>query len=186
MTPFQIMSALRKEFQSNIESCITLARNARQDENGEWDDYLKSLAITPISADDRKQRYDLNPTIQTGALPLELRMAVECHVNTIRQTMNTYKNEFGHHDWWTMRVETPFLKVVNDVQHQTLSDYIGSVQSESLATTILQNAGQVSYGYFETTVRPTSKSHQCPACRAARPAETDLTTCSFCGSSLFT
>ncbi len=185
MSPFQIMSALRKEFQSKIEECVTLARNVHPDENDAWDNYLKSLTITPMPMEERKQRFNLNSTIRTGALPIELRSAIEFLTNAIKQKLETYKNEFGHQDWWNARVEKPFLMVVEDVQQKTLDEYIGAVRSDSASTTILQNAAEVSYGYFDTTVRSGSKSHQCPACRAARPADTDLTICSFCGTPLF-
>lgn len=183
MSPFQIISKLRKEFQSKIEECVALARTVKQDESESWDSYLKNLSVTPITKEDRKERYALNESIRTGALPVELRSALDRHSATILQTMNSLKNEFGHHEWWSDRVEKPFLKVVDDMPQQTLMEYIGAVQLDS--TTILKNAADVSYGYFDTTVQTGSKSHLCPTCRAARPAETDLTTCSFCGSPLF-
>jgi hypothetical protein len=185
MSPFQIVSALRKEFQSKIDECVTLARNANPDEIDAWDNYLKSLSLNPLSTEERKQRFSLNSAIHTGALPIELRSAIAFHTNAIREKMDFYKNEFGHHDWWSVRVEKPFLAVVEDVQQQTLSEYIGAVRSDSVSTTILQNASEVSHGYFDTTVQSNSKSHQCPTCRAARPADTDLTICSFCGTILF-
>lgn len=183
MGPFQIMSTLRKEFQSKIEECVAIARTATSDQSESWDTYLKGLSITPMQKDDRKQRYTLNETIQTGALPVELRSALDFHSAAIRQTMNTYKTEFGDNEWWNDRVEKPFLKIVDDIPQQTFLEYIGAVRHDS--TTIMKNASQVSYGYFDTTVGSNSKSHLCPTCRAARPAETDLTTCSFCGSQLF-
>jgi hypothetical protein len=183
MSPFQIMSKLRKEFQSKIEECVTIARTVTHEESESWDSYLKNLSVTPITKEDRQERYTLNTSIQTGALPVELRRALEQHTASIRETMNNLKSEFGHHDWWIDRVEKPFLKVIDDIPQQTLMEYIGAVRLDS--TTILKNAADVSYGYFDTTVQTGSKSHLCPTCRAARPAETDLTTCSFCGSSLF-
>lgn len=177
------MSKLRKEFQSKIEECVAIARTATSDESDTWDNYLKNLSLTPLTKEDRNQRYTLNETIQTGALPVELRSVLDFHSAAIRQTMNDLKTEFGNQDWWIDRVEKPFLKVVDDMPRQTLQEYIGAVRMDS--TTILKNAAKVSYGYFDTTVKSNSKSHLCPTCRAARPAETDLTTCSFCGSSLF-
>jgi hypothetical protein len=183
MSPFQIMSILRKEFQSKIEESLTLARAVSTEESQAWDNHLKSLALTPMTIEERKQRSSLNNTIHTGALPIELRSVLEFHSTAILQTMNTYKNEFGHFDWWNNRVETPFLKVVNDMPQQTLTTYIGTIRSQSAA--IFENAAEVSYGYFETTVRSNSKSHLCPTCRAARSANTDLTICSFCGTPLF-
>jgi hypothetical protein len=177
------MSKLRKEFQSKIEECVAIAQSVKPDESEKWDNYLKSLSLKPMLNEERKQQYTLNSTIQTGALPIELRSALECHSKAIQQTMDSLKNEFGNQDWWNDRVEKPFLKVVNDIPQQTLMDYIGAVRTDSAS--IIKNAAEVSYGYFDTTVQSNSKSHLCPTCRAARPAESDLTTCSFCGSPLF-
>ena len=177
------MTKLRKEFLSKVEECVAMARTMKPEDSETWDNYLKSLSITPLASEDRKQRYSLNETIHTGALPVELRNALDVHSNAIRQTMNTYKTEFGQQDWWNDRVEKPFLKVVDEIPQQTLMEYIGAVRLDS--TTILKNAADVSYGYFDKTVQSNSKSHLCPTCRAARPSESDLTTCSFCGTPLF-
>jgi len=181
MGPFQIVSAVRKPFETKVEECLALAEKTDQEKCEEWDRYMIGLGLMPMSHEERKKNYSLHPKHIHGALPIELKQVLGSHVLLIGQQLQIYRQQYGHEPWWTDRVEKPLTSFVEELTQTTLNGYIGQIS----ASGIFKNAEGVMHGYFDSTIQANAQSHQCPTCGAARPAETDYRMCHFCGADLF-
>jgi|GEM_PF-5173422 len=185
MSPFQIVSALRTRLQSGIETCLINARESRAGASEKWNAYLMAMSVEPLGEADRSKRYQLNEEAQQGALPVEVRAALDQLVRQMLTEMDVYKEKYGHEPWWERRVEKPIRQLASDLHKQSLDDYISLMRNQNATSRILENAAQVSYGFKEYFQKQEAKSYLCPTCRAARPADGDLNVCYFCGTSLF-
>lgn len=186
MSPFQLIDAFRAELQAVVNETIQQATHAQPDEDEQWDAYLRSHDVVPKTSEERKQLLLLKEDSTKGAIPLEVRQVLEKQKIIAARRLANLKIEFGHEAWWP-RVEAPAQKIMDDFVEEGIKKYVGElVPKTSLATSIFANSKKTTNTYMTKIYQAGTKSEKCPTCMAARPAESDLKTCAFCGTIIFT
>jgi hypothetical protein len=185
MNPFQLMDTFRTELQAVVNETIQQAVQAQSVEDERWDAYLRSHDVVPKTSEERKQLLLLTENKTKGALPIEVRQVLEKHKTRATKKLTSLQLEFGKEEWWP-RVETPTGKIIHDFIEEGIKKYVGELAPKtSLGQSIFANSKKTTTTYMTKIYQAGTKSEKCPTCMAARPAESDLKTCAFCGTTVF-
>lgn len=185
MSPFEIINSFREELETKVNQTIHLASHSPLGGNEEWDVYMKSHELIPKTTDERKQLLALKETASKGALPVEVRMLLEKHQQSATGKLQELKQQFDKEEWW-VRVETPAQKLIHNFIEEGIKKYMGETDAKLVsAKSIFSNALRTTPKYMTEIHKAGTKSEKCPTCHAARPADSELKTCAFCGSPIF-
>jgi hypothetical protein len=185
MNPFQLIDAFRTELQAVVNETIQQAVQAQSVEDESWDAYLRSHDVVPKTSEERNQLLSLQENRTKGAIPVEVRQVLEKQKSTAARMLANLKIQFGQEEWWP-RVEAPAKKIMDDFIEEGIKKYVGELAPKtSLAKSIFANSKKTTTTYLTKIYQAGTKSEKCSTCMAARPAESDLKTCAFCGSPIF-
>ncbi len=185
MSPFQLIDAFRAELQTVVNETIQQASHAQPDGDEQWDAHLATHNVVRKTSEERKQLLSLKENKTKGAIPIEVRYVLEKHKTVAAHRLANLQMEFGKEEWWP-RVETPARKIIDDFIEEGIKKYVGELEPKtSLTKSIFANSKKTTTTYMTKIYQAGSKSEKCPTCMAARPAESDLKTCAFCGTTIF-
>jgi hypothetical protein len=185
MNPFQLIDTFRTELQAVVNNTIQQAAIAQPDGDEQWDAYLATHYIVAKTSEERKQLLSLKENRTKGAIPVEVRQVLEKQKSMAMRRLDNLKIQFGQEEWWP-RVETPAQKIMDDFVEEGIKKYVGELAPKtSLTKSIFANSKKTTTTYMTKIYQAGTKSEKCHTCMAARPAESDLKTCAFCGSPIF-
>ncbi len=171
------LSELRARHQARLEELLRAALAGRPQGDDRWDAVLLGLRLTPPAAEQRLALLQTSRTQLRGALPVEVRRALEVIREDAFVALRGLKTAEDAED--RARFEEELASFVD----RALRDYIDQTRPVASVSGIFANARSttVTYGDAKDQV----KARRCQTCGAARPDGSDLRTCAFCGQAFF-
>lgn len=153
------------QLQSLVEQANRLALSS--DEPG-WDTFVRSLGLTPPTAEQRAFIRASGVPKLKGMLPVELRVVLEAiRARFVEQAS-------------TESMKTDLLVLVD----REMLRFVAAAQPpKSVLPGIFANAQRTSVR--QGPQGDSINAQRCTCCGAARPAGSDLRSCTFCGQSFF-
>lgn len=182
---------LSDDTQSRIRQTVTLAKERPVEGNEPWRLHLAALGLVPLTAVQIGELLQTGPKVTAGALPVELREALQKIKDDAASEMVKIENEIDafeendESDTGSLRDALEnFDRFLNDVVDREVREYIQSTKPAVGLKGIFANAAATTPKYFEHAAKAGVKTLKCPACGAPRPADQTLETCAFCGTKL--
>jgi hypothetical protein len=146
-----------------LDACFPLALEGS---SSNWDSFVRSLGLTPLTQEQRRVIRSAGVPQLKGVLPVELRVVLEA----IHARVSTQPDV----SFIAMELDT-FVE-------RELMRFIAAAQPAKAALAgIFANAHRSA---IKTVGVDSISTVKCNCCGAARPANSELSTCTFCGSAL--
>lgn len=171
------VTELRARHEARVEELVRAALEWRPAGDDRWDALLSGLGLKPMSAEQRLRLFQSSRTQLRGALPVELRGALE----VIREHSSRALRALDVADDEDARAR--FERELEAFVDRELGAYIDRTRPTTTVSSIFANARSttVTFGGAKDQL----KARRCRTCGAARPEGTDLRRCAFCGQDLF-
>ena len=171
----QIRAAL-EDLNRHIEQILTVAAKALT-EPDQWQDLMTSYDVKPASQTESSQAAQFNHV--QGALPLEVRNVLLALQRRYKSTVRHLEEGQSSHFALFNHLDDRHEKFVD----KAVKDYIDRIRPKVTMLSIFANALATTAAQQQTAEQLSTKT--CGCCGAARPGDTSLKTCAYCGNAFF-
>ncbi len=147
-----------------------------------WNDLLTELGVTPLSPSERERHLREGPRRSRGALPIEVRWAIEAVDKRARSWLwdidRAMRTEHG--DRYIRPIEHKLYGMVEETIRAHLSATVVAVTTSS----IFANARATTPSYAHLGKKAGLEEVKCKTCGAPRIRTGELGPCAYCGGEL--
>lgn len=175
--------SLEKALHNSMDQTINLAMHANPAGSEEWFEFMAMVGVDPLDSKTRSNSLKSGFQFNQGILPVEVRRVLERVKDDIAGRVQRFEENLEASNDTTAAVRDGFLAKLDEIVESRLNTYVGSIKPKAAVSAIFANAA-VSTKLFEQQ-KAGSETKKCRCCGAARPADSDLKICAFCGTSFF-
>lgn len=181
------LDELTKHFSRSADDVISRAEVVQPGTDPDWTTYMTSLGLTPVPPDEK-----MNVLVTTnqgqfqGALPSEVRDILNHHKKNILVEVRKQKSNLDDSiasDPQTTFDFDDFKTSLESLIKEKIQHYVNKSKPSFSTQGIFANAMMTSLNTGTASAQVNTKT--CDCCGAARPNNSDLRTCQFCGNEFF-
>ncbi|MCZ6603279.1 MAG: hypothetical protein O6952_09755 [Planctomycetota bacterium] len=199
--------ALRRGLHDRIDEVVQAAKASELGGGPAWDAVLRRLEVPPLSIDERTDLLRTGVPMKQGALPIEVRRAIQKVHDDFSESFRVLSDEIDQledspdldesdsdlSEEDDEPEDSPDLseglarisKDLIDVVNLAMKRYIDQVRPVANLGSVFANVMASTPKFGEMMEKEGVKTLKCKSCGAARPAETDMKICDFCGGPFF-
>ena len=156
-------------FKSETEQAFQKAWHSEKGGGTEWNDFMQSYGVTPLSDSDKQILLNSDIKITRGAFPIELRKVYEKIIEKYSGSSDS-KIQFE-------------LNAFNT--DEKVNEYFQKIKPFSGMSDIFSNASATLNKYSDGMQNAKHHTMRCKNCASPRLEEMQYDSCLFCGSKLF-
>lgn len=176
-------TSLEHELSRSIEQTIDLAKDTPPKGGEEWFSFMITLGVEPLDMKSRGHALSSGFQFNQGALPVEVRRVIERLKDDVAERATRFTEKHGGSAEANKILLDEFLVTLEDVVESSMGDYVLSIKPKAALAGIFANAAMTTKTFEKQDAGAITK--KCRCCGAARPSDTELKTCAFCGTSFF-
>ncbi len=162
---------LLKQFTSEMDSASRKALDSGKGGDGNWNDFLNSYGIAPLSQENKDSLLNSEMKIARGAFPVELRKVYEAILNKYLPAAN---------------LSPELSNAIREFNLEAkVKEYYMKIKPFTGLGDIFKNASVGTQRYSSGLQKEKTKTITCKNCGAPRLEEMQYDNCLFCGSKLF-
>jgi hypothetical protein len=165
--------ALAQRLRERAAQVLEVARSGPAGGGPDWDALLLTLAIRPLTADERQRHLAAGPPIRAGALPNEVRRALD----QVRASTDGELAAVDRDDPERDELARELARFVD----RGVREHIAAIRPPAPTSSIFANAARTTARYQPTAAGVETLT--CAVCGAAR-ADEAVEVCQFCGTPL--
>jgi hypothetical protein len=145
-----------------------------------WDAVLRELGVTALSAEERRHQLAGGPKRNAGALPIEVRWAMEAIEARARIDLRSLDRDQHVADEVLERIERSLVGMVDGV----VREHLRLTTPAPTTSSIFANARASTPDYAKMGTLASMGTMKCTTCGSPRKREGDLKPCPYCGGVL--
>ncbi len=173
---------IESQLDAQLEHIKQKALESRAADDPHWDAFLVSMGVTPLDGEARMRILASGAPKINGAFPAEVRSAFTLIQKQALESLDSERAMFGH-DGGFLADHERLDRKARYIVDERMRDYINCARPKVTLGGIFANAANTSTRHERNTESVNTET--CGCCGAARPADTSLNVCAFCGSRLF-
>jgi len=159
----------QESFRSESEQAFQKAWHSKKGGDTEWDDFMQSYGVSPLSDSDREMLLNSEIKITRGAFPIELRKVYE----------KIFEKYSASSDPGIISELSGFNT------EEKIKEYYQKIKPFSGMSDIFSNASATFNKYSDGMQNAKHHTMKCKNCASPRLDEMQYDSCLFCGSKLF-
>lgn len=176
-------NSLENELSHSIQQTVNLAKSTPPKGGEEWFSFMMTMGVEPLNVTARSNALASGFQFNQGALPAEVRRVMERLKQDVADRATRFTEKHGGSAEANKILLDEFLVTLEDVVESSMGDYVLSIKPKAALAGIFANAAITTKTFEKQDAGAITK--KCRCCGAARPSDTELKTCAFCGTSFF-